>query len=74
MEPDTFESPCYKCKPNINAKLEALLKEHATQCTQDESSIGTAPLTKMTIDTGNSEPVSQKTLSKYHEPLSMGKR
>ena len=27
---------------------------------QDETSIGTTPLTEMTIDTGISEPVSQK--------------
>ena len=41
----------------IEAKLEALLKEYASQFTQDETSIGTTPLTKMTIDTGTSEPV-----------------
>ena len=33
---------------------------HNTQFTQDETSISTTPLTKMTIDTGNSETVSQK--------------
>ena len=60
MEPDTFESPCHKLKPNIEAKLEALLKEYASQFAWGETSIGTTPVTKMTIDTGNSEPVSQK--------------
>ena len=60
VEPDTFELPCHKLKPNIKAKLETLLKEYATQFAQDETPIGTTPLTKMTIDTGNSEPVSQK--------------
>ena len=47
-------------KPNIEATLEALLKEYATQFTHNDTSIGTTPLTNMTIDTGNSEPVSQK--------------
>ena len=60
MEQDTFEPPHHKLKPNIKAKLEALLKEYQSQFTRDETTIGTTPLTKMSIDTGNSEPVSQK--------------
>ena len=61
VEPDAFEPPCHKLKPNTEAKLEALLKEYATQFTQDETStISTTPLTKMTIDNGNGKPVSQK--------------
>ena len=70
VKPDAFEPPCHKLKPNIKAKHEALFNEYATQFTQDETSIGTTPLTKMTIDTGKSEPVSQKTLSNCHETLS----
>ena len=38
----------------------ALLKEYTSQFAQDETSIGTTPLTEMMIDTGTSEPVSQK--------------
>ena len=60
VEPDTFEPSHHKLKPSIEAKLEALLKKYASQFTQDESSIGTTPLTEMMIDTGTSEPVSQK--------------
>ena len=60
VKPDTFEPPLHKLKQNIEAKLEALLKEYTSQFTQDETSIGTTPLTKMTTDTGTSEPVSQK--------------
>ena len=60
VEPDTFESPCHKLKKSIEAKLEALLKEYASQFTQDETSFATTPLTEMTVDTGISEPVSQK--------------
>ena len=60
VEPDTFEPPHHKLKPSIEAKLEALLMEYASQFAQDETSIGTTPLTEMTIDTGTSELVLQK--------------
>ena len=60
VEPHIFEPPHHKLKPSIETKLEALLKEYASQFAQDETSIGTTPLTEMTIDTGTSKPVSQK--------------
>ena len=60
VEPDTFEPPHHKLKPNIEAKLEALLKEYESQFMRDDTTIGTTPVTKMSIDTGNSELVSQK--------------
>ena len=47
-------------KSGIQSKLEALLKEYKTQFAKDETSIGTTPLTEMTINTGDSEPISQK--------------
>ena len=59
VEPDAFEPPHHKCKPSIDAKLEAILKKNASQFAQDVTSIGKTPLTKMMIDTGTSEPVSQ---------------
>ena len=31
VEPDTFEPPCHKLKPNIKTKYEALLKEYKSQ-------------------------------------------
>ena len=37
-----------------------LLQEHESQFAKDETSIGTTPLTSMTIDTGTTDPVSQK--------------
>ena len=40
--------------------MEELLREHQSQFTQDETTIGTTPLTKMTIDTRDSEPASLK--------------
>ena len=40
VEPDTFEPPYHKLKPNIEAKPEALLKEYTCQFAQDETSNG----------------------------------
>ena len=60
VKPDTFDPPHHNLKTNTQNKLNALLKEYETQFAKDETSIGTPPLTKMTINTGNSDPVSQK--------------
>ena len=57
---DTFHPPCHKLKPNIESKLHDLLKQYASQFAKDETFIGTTPLTKMTIDMGTSDLVSQK--------------
>ena len=45
-----------------------------SQFTKDETTIGTTPLTSMTIDTGTADPVSPETISHSHETLSMGER
>ena len=60
VQPDIFDPPLHMLKPGIRSKLDALLKEYETQFAKDETSIGTTPLTDMTINTGHSEPVSQK--------------
>ena len=60
VELDIFKPPCHKLKQHIEMKITELLKEYNSQFAQDETSIGTTPLTEMTIDTGTSEPVSQK--------------
>ena len=60
VKPDTFDPPHHKLKTNTQNKLDVLLKEYETQSAKDETSIGTTPLTKMTINTHNSDPVSQK--------------
>ena len=60
VQQDIFDPPCHKLKTGIQSKLETLLKEYETQFAKDETSIGTTPLTEMTINTGNSEPISQK--------------
>ena len=60
VQPDTFHPPCHKLKPNIESKLDAFLKQYASQFTKDETSIGKTLLTEMTIDIGTSDPVSWK--------------
>ena len=60
VKPDTFHPPHHKLKPSIESKLDALLKEYASQFAKNETSIGMTPLTEMTINTGTSDPVSQK--------------
>ena len=57
VELDTFKPSHHKMKKDIQTKLEDLLKEYHSQFAQDEITIGTTPLTRMTINTGNSEPV-----------------
>ena len=47
---DTCHPPHHKLGSSIESKLDALLKEYASQFAKDETSIGTTPLTEMTID------------------------
>ena len=58
--PDTFEPSHHTLSLHIQHKLNTLLLEYKSQFAQDETSIGTTPLTSMTIDTGDSPPVSQR--------------
>ena len=60
VEPDTFVPPSPRLRKDIKSKLEELLREYKSQFAQDETTIGTTTITKMTIDTSDSEPVSQK--------------
>ena len=60
VQPDILNPPHHKLKPGIQSKLDALLKEYESQFVKDEMSIRTIPLTEITIDTGNPDPVSQK--------------
>ena len=54
IKPVTFKPPHHKLKQNTKTKLMELLKEYDTHFSQDKTSIGTTPLTEMTIDTGTS--------------------
>ena len=60
ITPGTFNPPCHELSAAVQEDLELLLQEYESQFTKDETSIGTTPLTNMTIDTGTSDPVSQK--------------
>ena len=60
VTPDTFNQPCHELSTAVQNDLEFLLQEYELQFSKDETSIGTTPLTSMTIDSGTSEPVSQK--------------
>ena len=57
---DTLHPPHCKLKPNIESKCDILLKQYTSLFAKDETSIGTTPLTEMTIDMGTSDPVSLK--------------
>ena len=74
VTPDPFNPPCHKLSTDVKNDLELLLQEYESQFTQDKTTIGTTPLTSMTIDTGTSDPVFTKMLPHQYEALSMGKR
>ena len=60
VTPDTFNPPCHELSKTVQDELELLLWEYESQFAKDETSIGTTPLTSMTIDTGTFDPISQK--------------
>ena len=60
VTPDTFNPPCHELSSTIQHECNTLLKDYESQFTKDETSIGTTPLTSMMIDTGDSDPISQK--------------
>ena len=63
VKTNVFNPPCHKLSTNIQHDLDALLKKYESQFAKDETSIGTTPLTSMMIDTGSSDPLSQKPYS-----------
>ena len=60
VQPDIFDPPHHELKPSIQSKLDTLLKEYESQFAKDATSIRTTPLAEMTINTGNSDCISQK--------------
>ena len=60
ITPDTFDPPQHELSAPIQDSLKLLLQEYKSQFAKDKTSIGTTPLTSMTIDTGTANPVSQK--------------
>ena len=60
ITPDTFDPPQHELSAPIQDSLKLLLQEHESQFAKDKTSIGTTPLTSMTVDMGTADPVSQK--------------
>ena len=57
---DSFTPPKYQLDLTIRQQLDNLLGTFKDQFAKDKMTIGTTPLTQMSIDTGDSDPVSQK--------------
>ena len=60
IKPDSFTPPKYELNLNIQQLLDNLLGTFKDQFAKDETTIVTTPLTQMSINTGDSDPVSQK--------------
>ena len=60
IKPDSFTPPKYQLSSTTQQQLDNLLGTFKDQFAKDETTIGTTPLTQMSIDTGDSDPVSQK--------------
>ena len=57
---DSFTPPKYQLDSTTQQQLDNLLRTFKDQFMKDEMTIGTTPLTQMSIDMGDSDPVSQK--------------
>ena len=60
ITPDTFNPPQHELSAAVQDDLNLLLQEYESQFAKDKTTIGTTPLTSMTIDAGTSDSVSQK--------------
>ena len=60
VTPNTFNPPQHELSAAVQDNLKLLLQEYESQFAKDGTTIGTTPLTSMTIDTSISDPVSQK--------------
>ena len=60
MKPDSFTAPKYQVDSTTQQQLDYLLGTFKDQFMKDETTIGTTPLTQMSIDMGDSDPISQK--------------
>ena len=60
VQPDTFTSPLHHLPLKLQCSIDELLDSLKTGFVNDEMNIGMTNVTKMQIDTGTSNPVSQK--------------
>ena len=59
-KPDSFTPPKYQLDPTTQQQLDNLLRTFKDQFVKDKMTIGTTPLTQMSIDMRDSDPDSQK--------------
>ena len=57
IKPDSLTPPKYQLDLTIQQQLDQLLGTFKDQFAKDKTTIGTTPLTQMSIDTGDSDPV-----------------
>ena len=60
IKPDSFTPPKYQLDATTQQQLDFLLRTFKDQFAKDKTTIGTTPLTQMSINTGDSDPISQK--------------
>ena len=60
IKPDSFTPPKYQLDSTTQQQLDFLLRTFKDQIMKDETTISTMPLTQMSIDMGDSDPISQK--------------
>ena len=60
VQPDTFTPPLHHLSSTVKWSPDELFDSFKSQNAKDKASIGMTNLAKMQIDTGNSNPVSQK--------------
>ena len=60
IKTDSFTPPKYQLDSIIQQQLDFLLRTFKDQFAKDKTTIGTTPLTQMSIDMGDSDPNSQK--------------
>ena len=58
ITPNTFNPPQHELSAAVQDNLKLLLQEYESQFAKDET-MGTTPLTSMTVDTGTADAVSQ---------------
>ena len=59
VTPNTFTAPQHELSAALQDNLKLLLQDDESQFAKDKTTIGTTPLTSMTIDTGIVDPISQ---------------
>ena len=73
VKPDSFTPPKYQLDSTTQQQLDYLLGTFKDQFAKDETTIGTTPLTQMSIDTERLRYRFLETLPRCDETLPVGK-